>query len=194
MSTSESLQTCWPDHHEHLLRIVFAQHSGPSTATQAVTPHHHSPACLPCCVSTLAVPAPLGAHHPHQILFWKKRAEEALQRSGLKHTIVRPGGLKSRLGPGETTAGNIVMGRAGSYGFPPLQKSGSILRSQVGSTWVHHVAGCMKSRFQQLCGVPACAMTSSSSSTPFDFTVLLLVWLFQQYLYHTVTPYSQPLP
>lgn len=68
---------------------------------------------------------------PPQILFWKKRAEEALQRSGLKHTVVRPGGLKSRLSPGESTAGNIVMGRAGTYGFPPLQKSGSILRSQV---------------------------------------------------------------
>lgn len=67
-----------------------------------------------------------------QILFWKKRAEEALQRSGLKHTIVRPGGLKSRLGAGESTAGNIVMRRPGTYGFPPLQKSGSILRSQVG--------------------------------------------------------------
>ena len=26
------------------------------------------------------------------ILFWKKRAEEALQRSGLRYTIVRPGG------------------------------------------------------------------------------------------------------
>jgi hypothetical protein len=27
-----------------------------------------------------------------QILFWKKRAEEELQRSGLSYTIVRPGG------------------------------------------------------------------------------------------------------
>ena len=25
------------------------------------------------------------------VLFWKKRAEEALQRSGLDYTIVRPG-------------------------------------------------------------------------------------------------------
>jgi uncharacterized protein YbjT (DUF2867 family) len=26
------------------------------------------------------------------VLFWKKRAEEALQRSGLDYTIIRPGG------------------------------------------------------------------------------------------------------
>ena len=26
-----------------------------------------------------------------QILFWKKRAEEELQRSGLDYTIIRPG-------------------------------------------------------------------------------------------------------
>jgi len=78
---------------------------------------------------------PAAHSSPIQILFWKKRAEEALQRSGLHHTIVRPGGLKSRLGPGESTAGNIVMGRAGTYGFPPLQKSGSILRSQVRAGW-----------------------------------------------------------
>ncbi len=31
------------------------------------------------------------------VLFWKKRAEEELQRSGLTYTIVRPGGLKSKL-------------------------------------------------------------------------------------------------
>jgi uncharacterized protein YbjT (DUF2867 family) len=27
------------------------------------------------------------------VLFWKKRAEEALQRSGLDYTIIRPGGV-----------------------------------------------------------------------------------------------------
>jgi uncharacterized protein YbjT (DUF2867 family) len=28
------------------------------------------------------------------VLFWKKRAEEALQRSGLDYTIIRPGGTR----------------------------------------------------------------------------------------------------
>ena len=63
------------------------------------------------------------------MLFWKKRAEEELQRSGLTYTIVRPGGLKSKLGDGES-AGNVVMAAPGTYGFPP-RKSGSILRTQV---------------------------------------------------------------
>lgn len=31
------------------------------------------------------------------VLFWKKRAEQELQRSGLTYTIVRPGGLKTQL-------------------------------------------------------------------------------------------------
>eukprot|EP00899_Mesostigma_viride_P010782 jgi/Mesvir1/19705/Mv09968-RA.2 len=35
------------------------------------------------------------------ILFWKKQAEEDLQRSGVPYTIVRPGGLKSELRNGE---------------------------------------------------------------------------------------------
>ncbi len=46
------------------------------------------------------------------VLFWKKRAEEVVQRSGLPYTIVRPGGLKSRLRPGESE-GNMVMARPG---------------------------------------------------------------------------------
>lgn len=96
----------------------------------------HLSVCCACsmyprCVISHSTPPCVSVPHSRQILFWKKRAEEALQRSGLPHTIVRPGGLKSKLGPGETSAGNIVMGRAGSYGFPPLQKSGAILRSQV---------------------------------------------------------------
>jgi hypothetical protein len=46
------------------------------------------------------------------VLFWKKRAEEELQRSGLKYTIIRPGGLKNRLRPGESK-GNVVLAKAG---------------------------------------------------------------------------------
>jgi len=64
------------------------------------------------------------------VLFWKKRAEEALQRSGLTYTIVRPGGLKNSLRAGES-AGYVVMKGPNYYGFPPLKESGSILRSQV---------------------------------------------------------------
>ncbi|EFJ41522.1 hypothetical protein VOLCADRAFT_107678 [Volvox carteri f. nagariensis] len=69
------------------------------------------------------------------VLFWKKRAEEELQRSGLTYTIVRPGGLKTKLGQGEV-AGNIVMGAPGTFGIPPAKKSGSILRSQVADVCV----------------------------------------------------------
>lgn len=64
------------------------------------------------------------------VLFWKKRAEEELQRSGLDYTIVRPGGLKSQLNPGEQE-GAIMMEGPGAFGFPPMKASGSILRSQV---------------------------------------------------------------
>jgi uncharacterized protein YbjT (DUF2867 family) len=72
------------------------------------------------------------------ILFWKKRAEEYLQRSGLESTIVRPGGLvnvsdsatRGRSGSQKRGTGAVVMARPGTYGFPPL-KSGAILRSKV---------------------------------------------------------------
>lgn len=64
------------------------------------------------------------------VLFWKKRAEEALQRSGLNYTIVRPGGLKDSSQAGEAE-GEIVMAPANTYGFPPFKASGAILRKQV---------------------------------------------------------------
>lgn len=70
------------------------------------------------------------------VLLFKKQAELALARSGLPFTVVRPGGLKSRLRPGEGDAGRVVMAPAGTYGFPPLKKSGSILRSQVADVCV----------------------------------------------------------
>ena len=61
------------------------------------------------------------------VLFWKKRGEEALQRSGLRYTIVRPGGLKSEGAPAP-----VVLKRGGSFGLPPRAvPSGSILRAQV---------------------------------------------------------------
>lgn len=65
-----------------------------------------------------------------QVLFWKKRAEEAIQRSGLDYTIVRPGGLtdepRGREGPGR-----IVMAGPDTFGLPPRKSAGSILRRQV---------------------------------------------------------------
>lgn len=70
------------------------------------------------------------------VLLWKKQAELALARSGLEFTVVRPGGLKSALRQGETSPGSVVMAGAGTYGFPPLKKSGSILRSQVADVCV----------------------------------------------------------
>ena len=65
-----------------------------------------------------------------QVLFWKKRGEEALQRSGLLHTIVRPGGLLNAPRQGQGPGG-IVMAGPGTFGLPPKRTPGSILRSQV---------------------------------------------------------------
>jgi hypothetical protein len=65
-----------------------------------------------------------------QVLFWKKRGEEALQRSGIPYTIVRPGGLLDAPRPGQA-AGQIVMEGPNTFGLPPKRTPGSILRSQV---------------------------------------------------------------
>lgn len=53
------------------------------------------------------------------VLYWKKQAEEALQKSGLTYTIVRPGGLKNDDSPAA-----IVMRSADSLfdGSIPRQK------------------------------------------------------------------------
>lgn len=84
----------------------------------------------------------IGADDPYNplnlfwgVLFWKKRAEEELQRSGLDYTIVRPGGLKTQLRQGESQS-QIVMEGPNAFGFPPLKRSGSILRSQVAEVCV----------------------------------------------------------
>lgn len=70
-----------------------------------------------------------------QILFWKKRGEEAVQRSGLAATIVRPGGLLNTT-PAGRSPGSIVMAGPGEFGFPP-KRSGAILRSQVCALRAH---------------------------------------------------------
>jgi len=59
------------------------------------------------------------------VLFWKKQAEEYLQKSGLPYTIVRPGGLKST---DDTSA--IVMASADSL------FEGSIPRDKVAQVCV----------------------------------------------------------
>lgn len=69
------------------------------------------------------------------VLFWKKQAESALQRSGLPYTIVRPGGLRDSGAPG-----GIVLGGPGTWGVPPLKTAGSILRSQVADICVEALA------------------------------------------------------
>jgi hypothetical protein len=92
--------------------------------------------------------SPLGP-----VLFWKKRAEEHLQRSDLCYTIIRPGGLvddaaqrssgkndlpfahllEGLFGAGQMRGdGNVVLGRVGSFGLPP-KRSGSVRRSVVRS-------------------------------------------------------------
>ena len=70
--------------------------------------------------------------HGLQVLFWKKRAEEAIQRSGITYTIVRPGGLTNEP-RGRDPEGRIVMGGPDTFGLPPRRRSGSILRRQVDS-------------------------------------------------------------
>lgn len=59
------------------------------------------------------------------ILFWKKQAEEYLQKSGLTYTIVRPGGLKN-----EDNSDAIVMKSADSL------SEGSIPRQKVAQVCV----------------------------------------------------------
>ena len=53
------------------------------------------------------------------VLYWKKQAEEYLQKSGLTHTIVRPGGLKN-----EDNSDSIIMEKADTLfeGSIPRQK------------------------------------------------------------------------
>ncbi|DBA79810.1 TPA: hypothetical protein ACH3X1_008471 [Trebouxia sp. C0004] len=64
------------------------------------------------------------------VLFFKKRAEEELQRSGIDYTIVRPGGLQNSV-PDRQREGGIVMAGPDTFGLPPRRSPGSILRRQV---------------------------------------------------------------
>lgn len=84
-----------------------------------------------------------------QVLFWKKRGEEALQRSGIPYTVVRPGGLINETRQGQVT-GAIVMEGPGVFGLPPKRTPGSILRSQV------MPASCVTHRFHEDFVEPNC--------------------------------------
>jgi len=68
-------------------------------------------------------------------LFWKKRAEEHLQRSGLSYTIVRPAGLlgdnRQRVLTSLTGDREVVLAPAGTYGLPPRRRAGIISRGEV---------------------------------------------------------------
>lgn len=80
-----------------------------------------------------------------QVLFWKKRGEEALQRSGIPYTVVRPGGLLNESRQGQPVGG-IIMEGPGTFGLPPRRGPGSILRTQVRPVLapLAHQATCMK--------------------------------------------------
>ena len=54
------------------------------------------------------------------MLFWKKRAEEELQRSGLKYTIVRPGGLQDAPREGGKVRGESGRRTVTHYGVTAL--------------------------------------------------------------------------
>lgn len=129
-----------------------------------------------------------------QVLFWKKRAEEAIQRSGINYTIVRPGGLTNAPRDGGLP-GQIVMAGPDAFGLPPRRQPGSILRTQV----QHHQHAChvlasaphMK-RITEV-GNPsaskhaACHASADTSST--DMSILLSICsIFFVHLKKTVGP------
>jgi len=93
-------------------------------------------------VSSIGADDPLAqAAFPGLVLLWKKRAEEAVQRSGLPHTIVRPGGLKNDKKTGDTSASSsiaspgsadlVMTGPDGIGVGGGRRRPGSIRRAQV---------------------------------------------------------------
>lgn len=61
------------------------------------------------------------------VLVWKRLGELELERSGLTHTIVRPGGLTN-----DTADRGVTLAPQGTYGLPPSRQiPGSISRKRV---------------------------------------------------------------
>ena len=56
--------------------------------------------------------------HFLQVLFRKKRGEEALERSGVPYTFVQPGGLLDAPRQGQVP-GAIILEGPGVFGLPP---------------------------------------------------------------------------
>ncbi|KAK9816350.1 hypothetical protein WJX74_009073 [Apatococcus lobatus] len=69
-------------------------------------------------------------------LFFKKRGEEAVQRSGMHYTILRPGKLLDELPAGQWKPGEVIMRDPQPFSLPPPACSASILRSQVAEVCV----------------------------------------------------------
>jgi len=85
-------------------------------------------------VSSIGADDPLAqAVFPGGVLFWKKRAEEVVQRAGVPYTIIRPGGLKNS-GTGAPSLGSagLVMTGPDGIGFGKGRaRPGAIPRAQV---------------------------------------------------------------
>lgn len=67
-----------------------------------------------------------------QALFFKKRGEEAVERSGMDYTIVRPGRVLQQLPAGQSQPGHILVSAPSPFSLPPFLSSAAILKSQVG--------------------------------------------------------------
>jgi uncharacterized protein YbjT (DUF2867 family) len=89
------------------------------------------------------------------VLYWKKQAEEYLQKSGLTYTIVRPGGLKN-----EDNSDGIVMSSADTL------FEGSIPRTKVAQI-------CVESLFQAAARNKILEIVAQGDAQPLNWEQLL---------------------
>lgn len=103
------------------------------------------------CVSKLFHPLNLFG----LILFWKRRGEEHLERSGLDYTIVRPGGLRSQ----DSEEGIVLSGADTLF-------DGGIPRAKVAQV-------CVEALFQDAASKQIVEIVASpAASTAIDFTAI----------------------